>query len=219
VPVLQKDLVAEANRRGKLVVVATQMLESMIHSSTPTRAEATDVANAILDGTDAVMLSGETAVGEYPVASVATMARIVAAAERSSYYPSGWVDLSLRRAYAPHSVCEAAATASADFGAVPVVVFTLSGDTALYLSKIRNQSPIYAFSPSRDVVAMLSLAWNVTAFGLRFGTNHLSLQREAERILLQRRVVRRGQHVVMVSGTGSMRGMTSSMRIKRIGVD
>lgn len=219
VPILQKDLIARASTRGKLVIVATQMLESMIGSATPTRAESTDVANAILDNTDAVMLSGETAVGLYPVEAVSTMARIARAIEASNYYSRDWIDLALGQRHRPHSVCEAAATASRDFGDTPVVVFSVSGDTALYLSKIRNQTPIFAFSPSDDVVRMLSLAWNVTAFKLPIVADSVALQRAAEKILLQHRLVKRSGYLVVVSGTAGARGATNTMRIKRVGED
>lgn len=217
VPVIQKDLIARANARAKLVIVATQMLESMIHSALPTRAESTDVANAILDGTDAVMLSGETAVGGHAVGAVETMGRIACAVEGSRYYSREWVDLSVGEKYPPYTVCEAAATASADFGDTPVLVYTLSGDTALYLSKIRNHTPIYAFSPGSEVVGMLSLAWNVTAFVLSLFSDGVALQRAAEKLLLERRLLRKGQYVIVISGTVGARGTTNSMRIKRVG--
>ncbi|MBD3242047.1 MAG: pyruvate kinase [Chitinivibrionales bacterium] len=217
VPVIQKDLIAQANTRAKMVIVATQMLESMIHNALPTRAESTDVANAILDGTDAVMLSGETAVGGHAVGAVETMVRIACAVETSRYFSRHWVDLSVGQKYPPFTVCEAAATASADFGDTPVLVYTLSGDTALYLSKIRNQTPIYAFSPEPSVVGMLSLAWNVTAFELPLYSDGVALQRAAEKLLLERRLLRKGQYAIVISGTAGARGATNFMRIKRVG--
>jgi pyruvate kinase len=217
VPILQKDFIAAANRRGKLVIVATQMLESMTQQPMPTRAESTDVANAVLDGTDALMLSGETAVGAYPVETVTTMARIASETENSPYYRSEFVDLSIRQRHPPHAVCEAAERASRDLGGAPVLVFTYSGDTAFYLSKIRNASPIYAFTPSPRVADALSLAWNLRPFAIPVAQNAVSMIRSGERLLQKRRIVKKGDLVVVVSGTTPVRGATNVLRIKRIG--
>jgi pyruvate kinase len=216
-PVIQKDCIAKANLAGKLVIVATQMLESMMHNPRSTRAETTDVANAILDGTDAVMLSGETAAGDYPVQAVETMTRIARETEASSYYSKEFVNLSLAEKHPPHAIFEAAEWASRDLGDAPVMVFTASGDTALYLSKVRNQAPIYAFSPNPHVVRMLSLAWNITPFQLGIEKDIVKLQDKAEEILLKERMVRKGQLVVSVSGTSTARGATNMLKVKRVG--
>ncbi len=217
IPVLQKDLTARANTHGKLVIVATQMLESMIEHPIPTRAESTDVANAVFDGTDAIMLSGETAVGAYPVQAVEMMAQIAQAAEQSSYVRTGFVDLCPGNRRPAPAVCEAAAWASRDLGGAPVCVFTLSGDTALYLSKIRNQSPLYAFSPDEKVVNMLSLAWNVTPIHIPFAKHMADLIADAERTLCARRLAKKGDLIVIVSGTTPLRGATNFLRVKKIG--
>ncbi len=217
VPILQKRFIGEANRRGKIVIVATQMLESMIKRSTPTRAETTDVANAIIDGTDAVMLSGETAVGSYPVESVQSMRMIAEATEASEYIKKDFVDLSLRAKYPPHAVCEAAEWASRDLGGVAVCVFTHSGDTALYMSKIRNQSPIYAFSPSADVVNMLAIGWNVRSFQIPLEKNALLLVQKAEAILLRHKLLKAKDLIVVVSGTTTVKGATNLLRVKEVG--
>ncbi|MGA2507377.1 MAG: pyruvate kinase [Chitinispirillaceae bacterium] len=217
VPVLQKDLITKANAAGKLVIVATQMLESMIEHSAPTRAESTDVANAIFDGTDAIMLSGETAVGAYPVLAVEMMTHIAESAEQSSYFHTGIIDLSAGGRRSAHAVCEAAAWASRDLGGAPVCVFTLSGDTALYLSKIRNQSRLFAFSPDKNVVNMLSLAWNVTPIHIPFARHMADLMRDAENALLKRKCAKKGDAIVVVSGTTPVRGATNFLRVKKIG--
>jgi pyruvate kinase len=217
VPVMQKDLVAQANAAGKLVIVATQMLESMIERPLPTRAESTDVANAVFDGTDAVMLSGETAVGKFPVQAAGTMAQIALTAERSGYFPRGIIDLCQGVRRSSCAVCEAAAWAARDLGGAPVCVFTLSGDTALYLSKIRSQSPLFAFSPDADVVNMLSLAWNVTPIRIPFKRHMADLIADAEKELIARRLARKGDTVVIVSGTTPVRGATDFLRVKKIG--
>jgi pyruvate kinase len=217
VPVIQKDLVAKAGAAGKLVIVATQMLESMIHAPRPTRAELTDVANAILDGTDAIMLSGETAVGAYPAEAVHTMARIAESTESSQYYRTDYVNLSLRTDYPPHAVCEAAERAARDLGSAPVIVFTWSGDTALYLAKIRNQSPIYAFTPFPHIANLLSLAWNTSSFVTPVQRNIGALVAAAEKILMRHNRVQRGELAVVVSGMTVAPGATNLLRIKRIG--
>jgi pyruvate kinase len=217
VPVLQKILITKANAAGKQVIVATQMLESMIEHPLPTRAEATDVANAIFDGTDAVMLSGETAAGAYPVEAVEMMTRIAQTAEESPYFHREIVDLCQETTTPSCSVCEAAAWASRDLGGAPVCVFTLSGDTAFYLSKIRNQSPIYAFSPNEKTVALLSLAWNVTSFHSSFDKHIAEQILHAERHLVKCGFVTKGDRIVILSGTSSVRGATNLMRVKRVG--
>ena len=193
------------------------MLESMIEHALPTRAEATDVANAIFDGADAVMLSGETAVGAYPAGAVEMMTQIAQTAEASPYFSREMLDLCQDPPSSSCAVCEAAAWASHDLGGVPVCVFTLSGDTALYLSKIRNQSPLYAFSPSEQAVNMLSLAWNVTAFHIPFDKHIADIISRAERQLVARNLVKKGDPIVIVSGTTPVKGATNLMRVKKVG--
>jgi len=147
VPILQKKLIESADKAGKVVIVATQMLESMINNPLPTRAEASDVANAILDRTDAIMLSGETAVGAYPVRAVEMMVEIAQKAESSDYMPRDLVDLSRIGIHPPRAICDAAILASRDMGKIPICIFTISGDTALYISKKRSLSPLFVFCP------------------------------------------------------------------------
>ena len=217
VPILQKNLIRAANFKGKMVIVATQMLESMIVNPLPTRAETTDVANAIIDGTDATMLSAETAAGAYPVEAVATMRRIAETTEESPYFPHDIKDLCLGAPRASHAICEAAAWASRDLSNIPAIVFTLSGDTVIYLSKIRYPAPIYAFSPDPQIVSMLALAWNTRAFLLPFESDLVALKRMAERILMEEKCVKNGSQVVVLSGTTPIRGATNMLRVKRIG--
>jgi len=217
VPVLQKDLIQQANSAGKIVIVATQMLESMIQNATPTRAEASDVANALLDGTDAVMLSGETAVGKYPVRTVEIMSRIIHTTELSAYYARIFSRMHKVCQNAAHAVCEAAVLASQDLGNIPILVFTLSGSTAWYVSKIRTAAPLLAFSPSGQVVSQLSLAWNTTAFHLPFENDLVQLLRMAEEKLLATGLVHKDNWVVIISGTVPVQGATNFLRIKRIG--
>ncbi|MBD3317255.1 MAG: pyruvate kinase, partial [Chitinivibrionales bacterium] len=217
VPMLQKDFIGTANKRGKLVIVATQMLESMIKRPLPTRAESTDVANAILDGTDAVMLSGETAVGTYPVGAVTTMTRIADATENSRYFSRDFVNLSLRTRYAPHAICEAAEWASRDLGGVPILVFSWSGETALYLSKVRTQARVYAFTPSREIADSLALAWNMQPFLVPVAENVVDMVRSGEEALLRGRKVKKGETIVVISGATPVSGATNVLRIKQVG--
>lgn len=216
VPIIQKDLITKANRKAKSVIVATQMLESMIEHPLPTRAESTDVANAIFDGTDAVMLSGETAVGSYPVEAVQMMTRIAQTSEKSDYYPQKLFDLNVKELYPPHALCESAAYAAKDLGGIPVLVITVSGDTAFYLSKIRSQSPIFAFSPDEQVSRKLALAWNVQAFPVDFSSGNIGeILRRAEDLLMDKGLLTSGELVAVLAGSTPLRGATTFLRIKR----
>jgi pyruvate kinase len=161
VPLVQKAAIQAAREQAKPVIVATQMLDSMITHPRPTRAEASDVANAVLDGADAVMLSGETSVGSYPVETVATMARIVVAAEeRLSVVPK--VDVAPRRI--AEAIAAAAAAVGGQVGAKALVAFTQSGSTARVLAEHRSPIPLLAFTPVPEVRSQLSLVWGVEAF-------------------------------------------------------
>ena len=160
VPLLQKQIILRALERGKPVITATQMLESMIHAAEPTRAEASDVANAILDGTSAVMLSGETAVGEYPIESVAYMDRIARVVEPSIGYrhqfPERGIDPTVGQAMS-NATCDLAET----LGARAIVVPTSTGRTASRVARLRPHQPIIAITPSRTAVSQLALEWGV----------------------------------------------------------
>jgi pyruvate kinase len=160
VPLLQKQIIVRALERGKPVITATQMLESMIHASEPTRAEASDVANAILDGTSAVMLSGETAVGEYPVESVSYMDRIARVVEPNIGYrhqfPERGIDPTVGQAMS-NATCDLAET----LGARAIVVPTSTGRTASRVARLRPHQPIIAITPSRTAVSQLALEWGV----------------------------------------------------------
>jgi len=217
VPIIQKKLIFEASICGKLVIVATQMLESMITNFLPTRAESTDVANAVIDGADAVMLSGETAVGAYPIEAVEMMNNIITMTENSDFVSKEILDLCIADKYPPHAICEAAAWASHDLGNCPLCVFSISGETAFYLSKIRNQSPIYAFSPDQQVVKMLSAGWNIRSFYLPFAKDVTTLQKSAEEILFKRDLVAKDDLMIFVSGTTAVKGATDSLHVRKVG--
>jgi len=219
ISMIQKNLITVANEYGKIVIVATQMLESMIEHPFPTRAESTDVTNAILDGADALMLSAETASGIYPVEAVEMMSNIARSTETSKYYSSKIHHLCLKTHYPPHAICDAAAWASSDLGNVPVILFTQSGETAWYLSKIRNQSEIYAFSPDISVVNSLSMAWNTTPFLLKDDPSPIAQQHNAENILLKKKFIKKNDIVLVVSGKSFAKGSTNALRVKKVGED
>lgn len=161
VPLIQKRIIAECNRHNKPVITATQMLESMITNPRPTRAEASDVANAVLDGTDAVMLSGETSVGRYPAAAVTIMEKVVRSAETHlnlKPFPSR-----RRRTTLPfeESICHSACMMAEENGAKAIICLTVSGGTALLLSKFRSKVPVIAYTQSLDVIKYLNIVWGV----------------------------------------------------------
>jgi len=218
VPVVQKELIRAANRAKVPVITATQMLESMTHHPRPTRAEASDVANAVYDGTDAVMLSGETAVGEYPVETVSMMVRIVEQAELDCL-PAAVehrVQFSARRF--PEAIAEAAAEAAGDVGAKLVVGFTQSGATARLLSKYRPCVPLVVFARDEVVQRRLALFWGVEGglLGTVEDTEHLIA--EADRALLAESLVDPGDTIVVVTGSPiAARGSTNLMKLHRVG--
>ncbi|MCD6451504.1 MAG: pyruvate kinase [Acidobacteria bacterium] len=165
VPPLQKRMINEANRRGILVITATQMLESMTDSPRPTRAEVSDVANAVFDGTDAVMLSGETAAGRYPIRAVDMMREIIEEAEKHGEFfvgPSFNAHLLPDRFLLSDSLCAAASSAASILKAKAVVVMTQSGLTARLVSKYRPEVPIVAFTPNERIYRRMSLYWGVS---------------------------------------------------------
>ncbi len=215
VPLVQKRAVQAAREQAKPVIVATQMLESMIGASRPTRAEASDVANAVLDGADAVMLSGETSVGRYPVQAVATMARIMGAAEEE-------VGRVPRVVTEPTSIgsaiARAAAGVAATVGASAIVAFTQSGDTARRLAEHRSPIPLLAFTPIPDVRSQLALVWGVETFLVPSVTHTDEMVRQVERAMLDLGRMQAGELVTIVAGSPpSTSGSTNAMRVHRLG--
>ena len=215
VPLVQKRCIQVARELAKPVIVATQMLDSMISASRPTRAEVSDVANATLDGADAVMLSGETSVGAYPVEAVATMARIVVAAEEELRQVP-------RVVREPTTVGGAIARAAAEVGrtvgAKALVAFTQSGDTARRLAEHRSPIPLLAFTPVADVRSQLALVWGVETFLVPAvtHTDDMVLQVDSAMLDLGRMVP--GEFVTIVAGSPpSTAGSTNAMRVHRLG--
>jgi pyruvate kinase len=145
------------------------------------------------------------------------MATIATVTEASSYSDRRIVDLENSRHYPPYAICEAAVWACRDLGTIPLVVYTLSGATALYLAKLRYHAPVFAFSPDIQVVRMLSLAWNITAFVLPFSSDIEQLHVDGEAMLLKKRLVRKGSPIGIISGTHAVRGATNTLRIRHAG--
>ena len=199
VPALQKSIIRAANRRAKLVVTATQMLESMITNPLPTRAEASDVANAIFDGTDAVMLSAESASGKYPVQSVQMMSRIAGEAERHFLeWGKGDVTIEGLEDSDAASMARAAQALANDSNVTAVACFTLQGQSAWLMSKIRPRVPILAFTPNEDTYRRLAFLWGVTPQLVPYADSLEAMLQHVDAALIQ--TVKPGDQVVVVCG-------------------
>jgi len=218
VPMVQKKLIKTANIKGKLVITATQMLESMTHHPFPTRAEVTDVANAILDGTDAVMLSGETSVGKYPEITVKTMAEIALQTEKE-HFDHRYKIQEIEPLQGKYQSVVRAACYAAQEDIRPMVVFTWSGRTALLASKTRPPQPIFAISPNSAIVDMLRIAWGVYAIKVPQIQSTAELIAETEKALMQHGLLKAGDEVVILGGNAPLRGASNLMKIEIIGND
>ena len=200
VPALQKHIIRRANTRNKLVITATQMLESMITNPLPTRAEASDVANAIFDGTDAVMLSAETAVGKHPVEAVRMMDRIVHEAE-SHYLEWGEQQMVVGLEHSDAaSMARAAQALANDLNVTAVACFTTQGQTAWLMSKIRPRVPIMAFTPQQDTYQRLAFLWGVRPQQVQFVSSVEEMLDHLDAALMRSEVVQVGDQVVLVCG-------------------
>ncbi|MEU3250461.1 pyruvate kinase [Streptomyces sp. NPDC006997] len=219
VPIVQKRAIKLARRNAKPVIVATQMLDSMIDNSRPTRAEASDVANAVIDGTDAVMLSGETSVGKYPVETVRTMARIVEAAEED-LLAKGLPPLT--ESNKPRTQGGAVARAAAEMGdflgARFLVAFTQSGDTARRLSRYRSPIPLLAFTPDQATRSQLSLTWGVETFIGPHVDSTDAMVNQVDDLLTRYGRCGEGDTVVITAGSPpGMPGTTNMVRVHHMG--
>jgi pyruvate kinase len=217
IPLIQKELVRSARAAGRPAIVATQMLESMIHAPRPTRAEATDVANAVLDGADAVMLSGETAVGDYPFESASAASRIAAfvEAEGASFFTAQppWRHTSEGAAVA-HA---AAAIPVGDLGIVAITCYTETGRTARLLSAERPRVPVYAFVPSRDVQRIMCLQWGVEALPATTPADTDGMIALMDHGLQECGLAEPGDAVVMVASSPAGRTTTNMLKIHQVG--
>jgi pyruvate kinase len=216
VPFLQKQLVELARRHAKPVIVATQMLDSMIAAPAPTRAEASDVANAVLDGADAVMLSGETSVGEYPIETVETMARIIETTEENGLPRMAAIDWQPRTRGGV--IAKAAAEVAERVGAKYLVAFTQSGDSARRLSRYRGPIPVLAFTPLSATRSQLAVTWGVETFKTAPVEHTDEMVRQVDEALLQIKRVKEGDLVVIIAGSPpGIPGSTNALRIHRMG--
>ena len=216
VPLLQKQVVEIARRNAKPVIVATQMLESMISNPAPTRAEASDVANAVLDGADAVMLSGETSVGKYPLEAVRTMERIVVEVEKHD--PGIVASIDWQPRTRGGVIAKAAAEVAERVGAEYLVAFTQSGDSARRLARLRGPVPILAFTPEDKVRCQLALTWGVETFRTDPVEHTDEMVRQVDEQLLRIGRVKEGALVVIIAGSPpGIPGSTNALRVHRMG--
>jgi pyruvate kinase len=218
VPAIQKHIIRRAAEYRKPVITATQMLESMIDNPRPTRAEVSDVANAVYDGTDAVMLSGESAVGKYPVETVSMMARIVADAERN-IKEEHYAQARERRSHLSiaETICEATAHAADDLDLRGIALFTESGVTARQLSKYHPSAPIFALSPVEVTINRLNLLWGTTPIRCPKVNSTEALVDCAESLLEQHGYVRPREVIAIVAGTRTKSGSTNFLRLHVMG--
>jgi pyruvate kinase len=216
VPIVQKQAIEEARRWAKPVIVATQMLESMISNPVPTRAETSDVANAILDGADAVMLSGETSVGQYPIQTVETMARICASTEVAGadrVPPLGTKPKTLGGAITLAAV-DVAEFVEAKF----VCIFSESGDSARRMSRLRSLIPMLAFTPSEATRRRMALTWGIESVQVDRVGHTDAMYQQVDDILLGRKLAKKGDKVVVISGSPpGIPGSTNDLRVHQVG--
>ena len=215
VPLIQKEIIEKASAARIPVITATQMLESMTQNPRPTRAEASDVANAILDGTDAVMLSAETASGQYPIQAVETMARIAEQADQKNEER-----FFRRRGQRPdiaETISESVVHAAHTLAARAIVVFTRSGSTVRLISKYRPPCPVYAFCHEESVARRAALYWGVIPIPMPLELDPAATLAQAEAVLLRRKVVSSGDILAVAAGAPGKPGQTNLMKLIRVG--
>ncbi|MEM9492766.1 MAG: pyruvate kinase, partial [Myxococcota bacterium] len=217
VPLVQKRLIEMTNRFGKIVITATQMLESMIQHPRPTRAEASDVANAVLDGTDALMLSGETAAGSHPVESVRTMARIITEIERSAYYRLQLDPPHLDLQVPANAIAHAATIAARTMNVKAIVAVTNSGGSARLMSEYRPEAQIIALTTDEVTYRRLALYWGVTPILVPPVVTLNELMEQVEMVLREHNLADPQDHVVVTAampiGSG---GTTNMLEVHRV---
>jgi pyruvate kinase len=217
VPLVQKRVVQVARENAKPVIVATQMLDSMIERSRPTRAEASDVANAVMDGADAVMLSGETSVGKYPTITVQTMARIIAAVEAESVQAP---PLTHRPKTQPGAISDAAREIGERLDVAALVAFTQTGDTVRRLARLHSPLRLLAFTPMDSTYRQLSLTWGVQCFQVPPVDSTDEMVRQVDNSLSKVAGFNEGEQVVIVAGSPpNTTGSTNLIRVHRLGTE
>jgi len=218
VPLIQKQIIEKCIAQSKPVIVATQMMESMITNFTPTRAEATDVANAVLDGADALMLSGETAVGKYPVETIFSMQKIINYTEAFG--------TSLNKKHVPNeetsdfladSICFNASTLAKDVNAKAIVTFTHSGQTAFRISSYRPEVDIFAFTNNKKILHYMSLVWGITVFYLDTFEEIEEAIRQSIIILKAKNILSEGDFVIHVGSSPlNQQGKTNIIKTSKV---
>jgi pyruvate kinase len=217
VPTLQKRIIQMANCAGKVVITATQMLESMVENPRPTRAEASDVANAILDGTDGIMLSAETASGRYPVETVETMARIARYTEEHYVFGSpARLSGGGAGSVVARSLARVASTVAEELDCKLVVAFTESGSTARLLSSFRPRPPIAAITYHENTYRRLALWWGVVPVKSEFATTTDEMIVKGEALLKRRGLAAKGDMILMLAGQSHSAGATNMLRVHTI---
>lgn len=219
VPSVQKFLIKKCNKAGKPVIIATQMLESMVHNPRPTRAEANDVANAIYDGASAVMLSGESAAGKYPAESVEMMVRIIEKTEQGIDYEERLTrkrfDISVN---VTNAICHATCTTAHDLNAAAIISITKSGHTAKMVSKFKPAYPVIAVTPSEKVRRQLALWWGIYPFVIEAENNTDELFKKSVAKAIETGMVKKGDLVVLTAGVpAGVSGTTNIMKVEIIG--
>jgi pyruvate kinase len=215
IPGLQKRMIRLARERNKLTITATQMMESMIVNPVPTRAEVSDVANAVLDGTDAVMLSGETSVGKYPILTVSTMAKIISTTEGGDF---GVPRLQHDPRTHGGALTVAASQIARNIGAKALVAFSQTGDTVRRLSRLHCELPLYAFTPVAEVRDQLAVSWGVETFLTDFVQHTDDMFRQVDGKMLGLGLAKPGDYVVVVAGSPpNAPGATNTLRVHQLG--
>ncbi|MBW2643372.1 MAG: pyruvate kinase [Deltaproteobacteria bacterium] len=217
VPNIQKHIIHKAIRANKPVITATQMLETMSINPIPTRAEASDVANAIFDGTDAIMLSGETASGEYPVKAVQMMKRIAVEAEKSEFMKYNLQYEKDSDELVTHAVAKSAVDILHEVSGKAIIAFSISGNTSKFISKHRPSMPVYSFTSSMSVYNRLSLVWGLTPSFISDTDDTKKIIEAAERILINKKLIKKDDLVIIVTGLGLRKGSTNIIKIHRVG--
>lgn len=219
VPIAQKILVAKANAAEKPVIIATQMLESMISSLQPSRSDVSDIANAVFDGTDALMLSGETSVGEHPIETVAMMSRIIGEAEKSIFFnldrPAEESRIVSPNFY--HAIAHTASYAARKANVKALVVFSNSGSMAQRISKLKPVRPIIALTPRKDVFNRMSLLWGVIPVLIPESATTDEMLEHGEQAIFEHQLLKQGDSVVFCAGNTHMKGATNMLKIYALG--
>jgi pyruvate kinase len=217
VPTIQKKIIHKAILANKPVITATQMLETMSSNPVPTRAEASDVANAIYDGTDVIMLSGETAVGKYPVKAVQMMAKIAAEAERSLFMRYNIQYEKDLKNLVTHAVAQSAVNILHEVDAKAIAAFSVSGTTSKYISRQRPSKPVFSFTPSTKIYNRLSLIWGVTHLIIPPIKDTRRIIEEGVKIMAKKRLIKKNDLLVIITGLALKKGSTNLIKIHRVG--